>query len=517
MDEWGKTGDHHDGIVYLVGAGPGDPGLITRRGYDVLHHADAICVDALVDPVLLADVSEDVERYYVGKHAGYHTLKQEGIQELIIRLAKEGKRVVRLKGGDPFVFGRGGEEALALREAGIPFEIVPGVTAAVAASAYAGIPITQRKMACFALMLTAHEMPDKDSSCATLPWPEIAKLTGGTIAGYMGVKTLPKVIERLVDGGMDPETPAALIERGTMGGQKVVTSTLLKLADDGQAAGIKPPALFVIGEVVSLSEQINWLNPAPLAGKRVMVTRPALQAMPMIQSLQQLGATVVPAPTIRVAPTFIEASWKRMLAQPDRGGWIIFTSENGVRYFMEGLDKAGKDVRFLGRFKIAAIGSGTRDELASRGLKADFVPSRASTAVLSEELPAHLEKGEWVIRVRGNLGDTNVEKALAAAGAEVQAQYVYETVTAPLNDLVRAWVHDVAPDVITFTSGSAFTGFLEQWGEEAEEILRGAKLASVGPFTSRIIRDEGYDVAIEADPYNVPGLVDAIRKDCEQG
>ena len=498
------------GKVYLVGAGPGDPGLITKRGYELLKQADAICVDALIEPAFLAEVPEHVERYDVGKHAGSHSMLQEQIEALLIRLAKEGKQVVRLKGGDPFVFGRGGEEALALRAAGIPFEVVPGVTAAVAATAYAGIPITHRGLSTFAMLLAAHEAPDKNEDGATLPWKEIAKLTGGTLAGYMGLRTLPQTVEHLLSGGMAPDTPAVLIERGTMSGQRSIVSTLAKLAEDGERAGIKPPALFVVGEVASLSERIDWLKPGPLTGKRVMVTRPAQQAAPMVHTLQALGATVLPAPSIRVAATYVEASWRRMLNQPQRKGWLVFTSENGVRYFFEGLQRSGEDIRFLGRFRIAAIGSGTEAELEQHGLRADFIPSRATTVALAEEFPANLKEGEWVVRVRGNLGDTKVEKAIAEAGAEVQAQYVYETTTAPLDDLVRAWMNRINPDIITFTSGSTFTSLLEQWGTEADKLLRGAKLVSIGPFTTQVIQEAGYDVAAEADPHTVDGVIEAI-------
>jgi len=311
------------GKVYLVGAGPGDPDLITWRGMEALGRADVVCVDALVDPTLVASLPDNIEKHYVGKHAGHHSVPQDQIQELLIRLAREGKTVVRLKGGDPFIFGRGGEEALALAEAGVPFEVVPGVTAAVAASAYAGIPITHRCLATFALMLTAHETPDKDSNGATVPWDDLARLSGGTLAGYMGVKTLPKVVDRLVTGGMNPATPGAVIERGTTGGQKVVTAPLSRLPEEAMKAGIKPPALFVIGDVVSLKEKIGWFDPGPLAGKRVMVTRPTNQAGPMYEKLRRLGASVIPAPTIYVEGRYVEAAWKRMLARQDRGGWPL--------------------------------------------------------------------------------------------------------------------------------------------------------------------------------------------------
>jgi len=503
-------GSAPSGKVFLVGAGPGDPGLITKRGFDLLHSADAVCVDALVDPSLLAGLPPEVETWYVGKQAGHHTLPQREIEALLIRLAGEGKRVVRLKGGDPFVFGRGGEEALALAAAGIPFEVVPGVTAAVAACAYAGIPITHRALSTFAVLLTAHESPDKEDSDAQLPYDTLARLTGGTFAGYMGVRTLPAVVKRLLEGGMNPDTPAALIERGTMGAQRVVQAPLVSIAETAIAENVQPPALFVIGEVVTLADRIKWFHPGPLAGVRVMVTRPVHQLLTLTAPLQKLGATVIPAPSIQVSPRFVDASWKKLIARSGHSGWLVFTSENGVQFFFTGLKRAGKDLRWTGSFRIAAIGSGTRRALEEHGLIPDFVPSRATTAALAEELSPLLKQGEWVVRVRGNLGDTTVEKAIAQAGAEVQSVHVYETGPAPLDDLVQAWVDAQPPDVITFTSGSTFTSFLEQWGERADLLLRQAKVVSIGPFTSEIIRTARYEVTAEADPHDTEGLVAAI-------
>jgi len=499
------------GKVYLVGAGPGDPGLITWRGLEALGIADIVYVDALVEPTLVATLPAGTERVFVGKYAGNHSVPQKEIEELLIKSAKEGKTVVRLKGGDPYVFGRGGEEALSLQKAGVPFEVVPGVTAAVAASAYAGIPITHRGLSTFAVMLTAHESPDKNSEMATVPFDTLGKLKGGTFAGYMGVRTLAKVAESFISNGTDPNTPAALIERGTTGAQRKVVAPLKDLDKKAKEESIKPPALFVIGDVVSLSEEIDWFDPGPLAGKRVMVMRPASQAGHMYELLRSYGVSVIPAPSITTKGVYFEKNWKTVLEKEKDGGWLIFTSENGVRFFLAGLMKSGKDMRWFGNFKIASIGAGTKKVLAQYGLNADFQPSKYTTEYLAAELPEKIVKGETVIRVRGNPGNSKVEEAMEKAGAVSLPIQVYETLKAPLEKIVRAWVAEKQPDVISFTSGSTFTSFLEQWGDEADSLLKGGIIASIGPMTSAIIREHGYEVVIEGDPHDVNGLVESIK------
>ncbi len=501
------------GKVYLVGAGPGDPGLITWRGIEVLGLADVVCIDQLVDPTIIATLPSDVERYFVGKYAGNHTLPQNEIEDIMIKLAKDGKNVVRLKGGDPFVFGRGGEEAIALKNAGIPFEVVPGVTSAVAAAAYAGIPITQRELSTFAMLLTAHESPDKEESAATVPYEQLAKLEGGTFAGYMGVKTLPRIAGGLIKNGMDKDIPAALIERGTTGAQKTVISTLENLAEDGKKAGIKPPAMFVIGDVVGLSEKIDWFDPGPLAGKRVMVMRPADQATHYYDRLRKLGASVIPAPSIWTKENFHSIEWAKVLEiGNETSGWIVFTSENGVRYFFNHLFKMGCDIRWMGSWKIAAIGLNTEKALKKFALRADFIPSKSTSLVLAEEFPELLKEEDFVIRVRGNLGDQKIEKAINESGSKAISLEVYETVTSKLDETVRAWVAQAPIDILTFTSGSTFISFIEQWGDEGREMLKSVPIASIGPATSAIIREAGYEIAVQAEVYNIDGLAEALVK-----
>ncbi|MBD3167655.1 uroporphyrinogen-III C-methyltransferase [bacterium] len=498
------------GRVYLVGAGPGDPELITWRGLQILGMAEAVCYDALVDPTLIVTLPRDVERHYVGKRAGLHAMPQEQINELLIRLAREGKRVVRLKGGDPFIFGRGGEEALALVEAGIPFEVVPGVTAASAATAYAGMPLTHRGVATWATMLTAHETPNKASQ--QLPLAELGALPCGTITGYMGISRLESVCRTVMDAGRAGDTPAAVIEWGATPKQRVVRATLATLPEAVEQAGLKPPGLFVIGDTVQLADHLAWYTPGPLADRRILVTRPAHQASRMYEMLRSLGATPIPAPSIQINPVLDEDGLRRFYENRDRGGWIVFTSENGVNMFCAELLEGELDWRALGGFKIAGIGEGTVHALHRAGLKADFHPSRANIATLSTELPAHVAKGDFVVRVRGNLGDEKVERALESAGCDVLPLEVYRTSTAPLSEDVRIWVERRPLDAIAFTSGSTITAYAEQWGyDRAHRMANEAAVFTVGPMTTQIAEAEGYTVAAEADPTSVPGLVQTIR------
>ncbi len=498
------------GKVYLVGAGPGNPGLITYRAMEVLASCDAVCYDALVDPTLVVTLPAHIERHFVGKRAGQHSMPQPEIEALLVKLAKEGKTVARLKGGDPFVFGRGGEEALALSREGISFEVVPGVTAAVAASAYAGIPLTHRGKATYATLLTAHETSDKKEGLE-VPYDKLAQFSGNTLAGYMGMGKLPGIIEELIANGMSPDTPSAVIEWGTTNRQKVAYAPVKSLPEEIERVGIKPPGLFVIGDVVGLAADMAWFTPGPLQGKRVLVTRPASQSGAMYNQLREMGATVVPAPSIEIRKHNDTEGWRQFSGIVEQGGWLVFTSENGVRYFAEFLFKNGFDWRALGRFKIASIGAGTANALKSIGLDADFMPSRFTTVALSAEFPPLLEAGQHVVRVRGNLGDEKVEEAVKEAGAIPLSLTVYETHTAELDDGIRAWVEQGPINAITFTSGSTVTSFVEQWGsEKAVELVKDAVVISIGPMTSRIAEEAGISVTTEAEPHTVEGILNSL-------
>jgi uroporphyrinogen III methyltransferase/synthase len=505
------------GKVYLVGAGPGDPGLITVKGAEILKLCDAVVYDRLVPLELVVTLPGRVQRHYVGKAADRHSLPQDEINELLANLAGQGLTVVRLKGGDPFMFARGGEEALHLKDKGIPFEIVPGVTAGTAAAGYAGIPLTHRKLATFAVFLTAHEAADKAE--AQVPWEWLGQAKNGTIAGYMGVKQLPNVVKNLTGAGMDAEMPAAVIERGTTGIQKSVKGALKDLPELVKKSGIEPPALFIIGETVGLSDELGWFGGGALAGKRIMVTRPADQAGEMYALLRGAGAEVLPLPTIATSGSIDQGGWEALKGLfsggevlEDSEPWLVFTSENGVRYFMGQFFERGYDYRPLGRFKIAAMGSGTDRALKQHNLKADFIPSIYTSEVLAAELSDHLSDLKCrVVRVRGNLGDDRIERALESTGVEVTALQVYDTFTATWDQ--GMWMHfeENPPDLITFTSGSTVTGFVEILGaKKALEIAGKAVAASIGPMTTKIAIEAGITIAIEAGTHSVPGLVEAV-------
>ncbi len=539
------------GTVYLVGAGPGDASLITRRGYYLLHNvADVVLVDALVDPTLLAELPENVERRYVGKRSGNHVMPQRDIQTLMIDLAKAGKNVVRLKGGDPLIFGRGGEEAVALREAGVPFEIVPGITAAIAATTYAGIPLTFRRKATYAVLFTANAAPARGDEHGVIPLQDFAKLHDGTLVAYMGVKVLDKVAAALIEDGMPADQPAAMIERGATGAQKVVRAPLCELAAKAKEANIRPPALIVIGPTTALAEKIGWYTPGPLAQKRVIVTRPKGQAAELIDGLRELGAEVLHIPAIRFEERYEKGEWDELLLTVEQHRkqhhgspkWLVFTSGNGVRFFFDGLQQMGQDVRWTGPFKIAAVGVSTADELAKHGLNADLIPQVSTGKALGEALvtllrdsmagalapddhkrdmagasaqddhkrnmPGTSVPDSLVIRVRGELGNPAVETALEGADVKVLSHTVYTTVDAPTDELDHAWMHQRDPDIVIFTSGSTFQAFRRQWGEEeADRLLKAATICSIGPVTSSLIRGMGYHVALEADPHNNEGIL----------
>lgn len=503
------------GIVHLVGAGPGDPGLITVHGLDLLRSADAVVYDRLVHPGLLEEIPEQAERHNVGKRASHHTLPQEEINALLVRLGGEGKIVIRLKGGDPFVFGRGGEEALALRRAGIPFEIVPGVTAGVAAAAYAGIPVTHRGTATQCLFVTAHETPDKPTS--QVAWDRLAGLENTTLVGYMGVTSLARVAEELLGHGMNPATPAALVERGTTSSQRTVSATLGTLVEKGQEKAIRPPALFIIGETAALGKELRWFGKKPLAGKRLVVTRARDQASALADPLRLLGAEVIHLPVIKtepiVAPYGQGAETIRSLFGSEPWDWVLFTSENGVRYFLSALAQEQLDSRILGSSRIAVVGSGTAGRLRRSFLEPDFVPSSFTTNSLADELnAAHPLAGKRVLRVGPELEPDPLMEQLAGSGAETGALRVYRiTEGRPIPEVVDDLIENGAHGCF-FTSGSTVTRFFAALGKErAGQILSAAKAYAIGPVTRQRLRDEGVKEVIMAEEHSIPGLLRIAR------
>jgi uroporphyrinogen III methyltransferase / synthase len=483
------------GIVYLVGAGPGDPGLMTRRSLELIAAADAILYDRLVPPGALDGARESAELVYVGKRPGDPAMSQAEINELMVDLARAGKRVVRLKGGDPFVFGRGDEEAEALAAAAVPFEVVPGVTAGVAAPAYAGIPVTHREAASAVAFVTGHEDPEKPAS--TLDWEALARFSG-TLVLYMGVRNLALVTERLVAAGRDPAEGAAVVERGTEPGQRTVTGTLSEIARRVQEAGIHPPAVTVIGEVAGLRETIAWLERRPLNGEVVAVTRARAQASGLAARLRELGAEVVETPAIRIVPRAV------YLARPESYALICFTSPNGVRLYFEALDR---DARALAGVTVAAIGPGTAGELARHGIRADVVPERSVAEALVDALKSVPVEGKRVLIARASEARDVLPDALRARGAEVDVVPLYDTAAEPLSDAQRQAL--ARATYVTFTSSSTVRFLLESGGRVPES----ARVVSIGPITSATARERGLEVHVEAERHDVDGVVDALTAD----
>ena len=496
------------GRVFITGAGPGNPGLITEKAKSALNKCDAVVYDHLVSLELIVPLQKRVERIYAGKSATRHTMKQEEINRLLVKLAQEGKTVVRLKGGDPYIFGRGGEEALHLRENGIPFEIIPGVTAGVAVPAYAGIPVTHRGKSAFAVFITAHEAAEKQGS--EIPWDLLAGSQKGTIVGYMGVKTLPDTVFRLLKGGMHPDTPTAVIERGTTGRQVTVTGTLENIAGKVKEAGVKPPALVIIGETAALQHSIGEAEDLPLKGKTIMITRPGDQAQEMYRDLRELGAEILPLPSIATEASADFKGWEKFW--DIIGGWLLFTSENGVRYFFEQYFTAGFDLRSLSKFQIAAVGSGTEKALSKIGIIADFLPRKFTVRDLAEEMTMQFDfAGVDVVRVRGNLADDTAERILRGAGAKVLPLAVYRTYTPAWDAGMFTAFREAEIDAVTFTSGSTVKRLKEILGEEEfAGFMEKTPTISIGPMTSQTIEELGGTVAAEAKVYSIEGVTEAL-------
>jgi len=500
------------GRVYLVGAGPGDADLITRRGYGLLSHCDVVVYDNLAPRELVVSLAPHIERINVGKKAGCHTLPQEEINKLLVRLAQNGKQVVRLKGGDPFIFGRGGEEALFLAEHGVPFEIVPGVTAGVAALSYVGIPATHRGTASCVVFVTGHE--SAESGTGEVPWDRLAQLNKCTLIGYMGVGQLPHIVEKLIESGMSPGIPAVIIERGTLGTQRFFSMPLAELPARAEKEKIKPPALFAIGEAVSLRRNLHWFDDLPLFGRRVMVTRPVEQSTQLYSRLRGLGAEVMPLPTLSTTPIDDQDAWTRLESRTRHGDWLFFASENGVRYFLEHWRRRGKDIRALSIFSIAVVGAGALRALEPAGIHADLVAATPTTTGLAEQMAAQLVlKGRRVIRVRGNLGDERVDKILSSADAEVIPLVVYHNLDAKWEKDDYEWLKQYPPDVFLFSSGSAISALIRILGEEyTQDLTARAITVSIGPHTTKTAQTQGITITVESPIPSLEGMVGVLLR-----
>ena len=497
------------GIVYLVGAGPGDPGLLTRRGEAVLARADVVVYDHLASPRLLDLAPSTALRVCAGKSVGHCTMPQDAINRLLVEHARAGRRVVRLKGGDPFVFGRGAEEAEHLRAEGIAFEVVPGVTAAVGVTAYAGVPITHRDVASAVAFVTGHFDPEAATGRGRLDWDALARFPG-TLVVYMGVTRLESLCRTLVDRGKPDDTPAALIEAGTLPRQRTITGTLADLPGQAVSAGIGPPALLVVGEVLHRRTALRWFEDRPLFGQRILVTRPDDPTARAADDLEALGAEVLVAPTVAIAPLDDLTDLDQAIDRLATFDWLVFTSGNGVRHFLDRLAARGRDLRALGHLKLAAIGPATAEALASVRLVADLVPD----AFCSESLAAALAgraAGQRILLARADRGRTVLKDELASiAHVEQVAVYRNADVEALPAD-VAARLVEGSVDWITLTS-SAITGRLHALlPERARPLIgRSIRLASISPVTTSAAVRLGWQVAAEARSYTWDGLIQAL-------
>lgn len=505
------------GKVYLVGAGPGDPGLLTVKGKECLEQAEVVLYDYLANPALLQYAPSTAERLYVGRRGRGQYQDQADINRILVERARAGQVVVRLKGGDPFVFGRGGEEAEAIAAAGIEFEIVPGVTAAVAAPAYAGIPVTHRTMASTVTFVTGHEDPSKQTPF--IDWPKLAG-TSGTLVFMMGMKNLPAIVDRLQTEGRAPETPVALIRWGTKADQRTIIGTLGTIVVKAEAAQFEPPTVIVVGEVVGLREQLNWFETKPLFGKRIVLTRAQEQAGEFSQLLAAYGAEPIELPTIQIEPP---ASWQTVdeaIATLDKYQWIIFTSVNGVVPFMERVRAAGKDARALGGLHVCAIGPRTAQEVERYGIRPDVVPAEYQAEGVIASLEERGMSGVRVLIPRAEVARELLPERLRELGATVDVVTVYRTMM-PTND-VASFTQQLRAGriaVLTFTSSSTVKNFVELLGgrEIAQKLAAQAVIACIGPITARTAEEYGLTVGILPAENTIPALADAIARYFREG
>ena len=515
------------GTVYLIGAGPGDPGLITVRGMELLRTSDVVVYDRLAHPSLLLHVRPDAEKIYVGKASAQHAMKQPDINALLIAKAKEGKSVARLKGGDPFVFGRGGEEAEECRAAEVPFQIVPGVTSAIAAPAYAGIPVTHRDAASSFAVITGHERDDARESGTRAPgeaegrrnWAHIA-YAADTLVFLMGVEALPEIAARLQEHGRSPETPVALVQWGTWAQQRVVTGTLSDIVEVVRAAGLTPPAVCVVGEVVKLRPALQWfdnLTTRPLHGKRILVTRAREQASGLSDLLRAKGADPIEFPVIRIARIENTTALDAALRDLSRYAWAVFTSINAVPVIAERLHALNLDARAFRDTKIAALGPATANSLREHlGLRADFVPTEAVAEAMLEQWPEADMAGKRLLFPRALEARELLPEQLSARGAVVEVVPVYRTeFDGESAEGIRRLLQEGRVDAVTFTSASTVHNFaqaVKMPSQSYADIVGKTPLVAIGPVTAEAAAEIGLTVHAVADEHTVPGLVATLEK-----
>ncbi|MBU0484423.1 MAG: uroporphyrinogen-III C-methyltransferase [Proteobacteria bacterium] len=500
------------GKVYLVGAGPGDPGLITIKGRNVLAKAEVIVYDYLANKKLLKYVPADAEFIYAGKKGGSkHTHTQAEINQMLIDHALAGKIVVRLKGGDPFIFGRGGEEIEELFDAGVPFEVVPGVTSATAAATYAGVPITHREYTSSVAFITGHEDPTKPNT--NIAWDKIS--TGiGTLVFYMGIKNLPSISEKLIENGRDPKTPVLVVRWASTPEQRSVVGTLENIAALVKEKDIKPPALVVVGDVVKLRDKINWFENKPLFGKKILVTRTRDQASELVELLEEAGANCLEGATIALEPPENWDELDRGLAKMNHYQWLLFTSINAIKYFFQRLHEKGMDARDLKGPKIGVVGIATAEILLSYGIKADLLPREFTGEGLAESLIESGVSGGKIFLPRALDAREVLPESLREAGAEVDVAPVYRNVRPEGYEDVRQELEANQISVITFTSSSTVKNFLRMIDakdeHELQKLLAGVKIAVIGPITAKTAIANGLEVHIQPQTYTIPALVDEI-------
>lgn len=501
------------GKVYLVGAGPGDPELITLRGKACLSKADAVVYDNLANRTFLRYAKEGAELIYVGKKGGCHTMTQEEINRLIVKRAGRGELVVRLKGGDPFVFGRGGEEAQELVKAGVEFEVVPGITSAIAVPAYAGIPLTHRNFTSTVAFITGHEDPKKEKS--DIAWDKLA--TGvGTLVFLMGVSNLPRIAESLMEHGRPPETPVAVIQRGTVANQKTVVGALQDIGRLAKEHLVKPPAVIVVGEVVRLREKLDWFEKRPLFGRRIVVTRAREQASSFLEMLTSLGAECIQFPTIEVVPPDTWEPLDRAIQELKHYHWLLFTSVNGAKHFLDRLKAQGKDVRELKGLKIGAIGPKTAEVWHQMGIKPDLIPNEYRAEAVVECFKALGVKGKRILLPRARDARELLLEELRKMGANVRVVTAYETIRPDRDtEKVREMLRKGAIDMVTFTSSSTVSNFAKMFeadvdGSELHTWMINVAVACIGPVTAKTAESEGFSVTLVPPEYTIESLTESI-------
>ena len=496
------------GKVFLVGAGPGDPGLITQKGIRCLKKAQVVVYDRLLDPSLLETAPSTAERVFVGKERGRQALTQAEINQVLIDRGDAGLQVVRLKGGDPFVFGRGGEEALALAQHSIPFEVVPGVTSSIGAAAYAGIPLTHREISSTFTVVSGSEDPSKPDS--NVPWEALAR-TGGTLVVLMGWAGMESILDALRRGGMTNATPAALVQWGTWPHQKTVTGCLENILDRGRQAGLEPPVIAVFGKVVELREQLRWFDQKPLWGKKILITRSRTQASRLRQLLEELGASPLELPTIQASPLDNYKELDSVLGRLDQFGWVIFASVNAVEAVFSRLEirQRGRDARAFGPAQVGAIGPATAQELDRRGIVADFVPTSSVSEAVVEELSSRNWVGVPVLLPGADIGRDVLAQGLSRLGANVELVAAYQTVAPPDIGYVARQTLDQGVDVVTFTSSSTVRNLLGALDGD-RSALKSSIIACIGPTTAATAKDLGLKVDLVAEEHNVEGLAESL-------